>query len=257
MEANFYLPLASQLERCRNVTKGFNATMIPSVDKFELLPGLVITYGHRFGSTELIKECIKKKRDFLDFDFSFFIQSRKKYWRLTKNGIFYHEPEEDRLSDRWEKLRIPLKPWKKTGNKIIVIPPSVTVAEVTQTNKEKWIEDTVKTLSQNTDREIVVKEKITWPNGKKRKVPLKGFLEDAYALVALHSNATTEAVIDGVPVFCGTENSMHTIAESDLSKIETPKYPDREQVLWNLAYQQFTLKEIASGYAKEILYGGV
>jgi hypothetical protein len=39
----------------------------------------------------------------------------------------------------------------------------------------------------------------------------------------------------------------------DLSKIEEPVRPQREPILYSLAYNQFTPQEIASGYAKQIL----
>jgi hypothetical protein len=39
----------------------------------------------------------------------------------------------------------------------------------------------------------------------------------------------------------------------DLSLIEQPVYPQREPILYSLAYNQFTPEEIASGYAKKIL----
>jgi hypothetical protein len=41
---------------------------------------------------------------------------------------------------------------------------------------------------------------------------------------------------------------------SDLAQIETPYYPeDREPFLWNLAAQQWTIKEICAGVAWQAL----
>jgi hypothetical protein len=43
------------------------------------------------------------------------------------------------------------------------------------------------------------------------------------------------------------------VAESNLSKIESPVYSDREMWLRNLAYSQFTCEEMENGVAIDIL----
>jgi hypothetical protein len=263
MEANFYVykkkKKAHQIADA--MVKGFGATKKLSTD--DLSPGVMMTYGVWEECSDLIKICEKTGSDYLYIDNSYFNQTRKEYYRLVKNGRLYHETK-DRPSDRWEKLNIKLKPWKKTGSKIIIAPILRLTAEtVLDLNIDKWIEDTIKILSENTDREIIVKWRTKIFSVEKgrlnqiaiTKPKLRDYLTDAHALVTTESNSSIESIIHGVPIFCGNDNPVHRIAESDLSKIETPIYPDREQVLWNLAYQQFTIPEMASGFAKEILYG--
>jgi hypothetical protein len=73
-------------------------------------------------------------------------------------------------------------------------------------------------------------------------------LEGAWACVTFSSNAAVEAALAGVPVFACDEGSMALpIANRDLSEIERPALPDREQWAFDLAYAQWTLQEFANG----------
>jgi hypothetical protein len=235
------------------VSKGFNAKTRQFNGK--IFPGDTIIHGLLGRCDDLVKQCISSSRDFLFVDHSFFMQQRGKYYRTIKNSRDWHETG-DMPDDRWKKLDLELKPWKKNGSNIVVIEVPINSADILGIDPGKWLKDTMSTLSENSDRKIIVKERFKLLNNKKVRRPLSDFLTDAHALVTFDSNSTIEAVIAGVPIFCGIRNPVHSIAESNFAKIETPIYPDREQCLQNLAYQQFTIDEIASGFAKEILYGG-
>ena len=51
---------------------------------------------------------------------------------------------------------------------------------------------------------------------------------DAYAIVTYNSNITLEATTRGIPCFTDPHNACAPISETDFSKIESPKYIDRE-----------------------------
>ena len=134
-------------------------------------------------------------------------------------------------------------------------------------DSQDWLETSIKTLQQHTDREIVVRDKPMNPqvsekngittlsgfNKNKQQKPLAEDLADAWAVVTFNSSVAIDAVCEGIPVFCGKECSAYQVAEQDLSKIETPRHADREPCLWNLAYSQFTLDEMSSGYAYDVI----
>ena len=62
------------------------------------------------------------------------------------------------------------------------------------------------------------------------------------------------SLTNGVPVFCDPNNSAAApISETDLSKIETPKYGDRIALFSSLAYNNWTLQEMANGTAWRML----
>jgi hypothetical protein len=59
---------------------------------------------------------------------------------------------------------------------------------------------------------------------------------------------------NGVPVFCDPQNSAAApISETNFSKIETPKYGDRIALFSSLAYNNWTLEEMANGTAWSML----
>jgi len=77
--------------------------------------------------------------------------------------------------------------------------------------------------------------------------------DDTHAIVTFNSNITIEATARGIPVYTDVMNSCAPIAEQDFSKIESPRYPDREPCYHSLAYGQFTKEEMSNGYAWKVL----
>ena len=75
-----------------------------------------------------------------------------------------------------------------------------------------------------------------------KTAPLAVDLKDCHAVVVHSSNVAVDALLAGVPVFCTVPCAAYRMGYADLSKIESPLYPDdREQWAWNLADQQWTL----------------
>ena len=65
-----------------------------------------------------------------------------------------------------------------------------------------------------------------------------------------------ESIAYGVPAFVSVPCAASPLALTDLTKIETPYYPDEMLVkrqCCSLAYGQFTYEEIINGTAWEIL----
>ena len=78
-------------------------------------------------------------------------------------------------------------------------------------------------------------------------------LKTAHALVTHSSNVAIEAVCLGTPVFVSHTSAAAPVGHTDLSHIEKPAYPDRSAWLSHLAYNQFSLEEIADGRAWRML----
>ena len=90
------------------------------------------------------------------------------------------------------------------------------------------------------DRPTVHKGKINW--------------HDYHATVTYNSNTMVASLTNGVPVFCDPQNSAAApISETNFSKIETPKYGDRIALFSSLAYNNWTLEEMANGTAWSML----
>lgn len=187
------------------------------------------------------------------------------WYRITKNA-HVNSAFTDCPKVRYEQyFHKNLKPWRTSGSKIVVCPP--TGAVEWYFDSQDWLEASIKTLQQHTDREIVVRDKPMNPqvlekngittlsgfNKNKQQKPLAEDLADAWAVVTFNSSVAIDAVCEGIPVFCGAECSAYQVAEQDLSKIETPRYVEREPWLWHLSYNQFTLEEMRSGFAYDCI----
>ena len=181
----------------------------------------------------------------------------RKFWhRIVKNSM-QHNKIIDVPDDRWSAMcnydtRLEWKGWKKDGSKILIVAPSEKPCKYYGINKEQWIADTVTELKKNTDREIVIREKADRTERTSGKVIYEAFDEDVFAVVTYNSIAAAEAVAYGIPSFALAPTAATPVCLNDLSKIETPYYPDYDFVrkwLSSLAYGQFNLTEILTGTA--------
>ena len=87
------------------------------------------------------------------------------------------------------------------------------------------------------DRDIIVHNKFS-------NNSLDDLLENAWAFVSLQSTAGFKAMLKGVPAYL-TETSLKNI--NKIEEIENPRI--NYKIFNNLAYGQWTLKEIESGEA--------
>jgi len=181
----------------------------------------------------------------------------KKLWhRIVKNSM-QHEKILNVPGDRWKQLcaideNLKWKGWKKSGSKILLIAPIDKSAGNYGYTKDSWIASTVDTLKKYTDREIVIREKMSRPDRTFKKTIYQALDEDIFAVVTLNSIAAIEAVAYGIPAFTTAPTAADPVCLKDLSKIETPFYPDESFVYkWcsSLAYGQFHLEEMITGDA--------
>lgn len=219
------------------------------------------------GSNLLYRWAEENNKNFYFIDRPYWGETRNfpYFQKIVKNGHIKTKLE-DRPDDRF-KQSFPwtIHSWNKDKKgDIVVCPPSNAIS--TFFEKQDWLENTLKILKENTNRNIVVRKKgynpiVGFDNDGamvvtgKEKNETDGKLDwsNVYAIVAFNSNITLEATTRGVPVFCDEHNACSPIAETDFSKIETPIYPDREPLYYSLAYGQFTGEEMKNGTAWRIL----
>ena len=108
-------------------------------------------------------------------------------------------------------------------------------------NAHNWVDDTKKLIRKFSDRKIVVHNKFS-------KKPLDDLLDNAWSFVSLQSTAGFKAMVNGIPAYF-TEPSLKQI--NRIEEIENPKI--NYKIFNNLAYGQWTLKEIETGEAWEII----
>ena len=245
--------------------QGSGAGKIYQFRDLQGLPAEPLTmYGILAGSGEVYKRCEQEKKDFYFMDHGYFTNAHvSPHWlRITKNKHCQNVLQ-NRPADRYEKyFKNKIKKWHK-GNKILVLPPTNAIANFFHATE--WLDNTLKILKQNTDREIVVREKPYNPTVAKdhvgatvkidRPTTNQGKInwDDYFAMVTYNSNTLVESLENGVPVLCDQMCAASPIAETDFSKIETPKYGDRIALFSSLAYNNWTLKEMADGTAWRML----
>lgn len=159
------------------------------------------------------------------------------YYRWHLNSFQMREIR-DVPNDRWRSLHTEVLPWVRGGRHIEVAGPSQTYMRFHKI--EGWTERTIARLKTLTDRPITVSD-------KESKVPLYERIKGAHAVVTHGSNAAVEAAIMGCPVFVDPCSAAALIGQTDLARIETPIYPDREPWLRSLAYSQFNEHELVDG----------
>lgn len=207
---------------------------------------------------KIMQQCEQQGRDYYYIDTGYFGNGKlKDYHRVTKNAMQWLGPIEDRPSDRLDRTRI--RPYRHTpGSKILVCPPSEKAMKYWDLDLDHWMEKTIATIKEHTDREIEVRLK--QPRSVRASVDTMqdALNRDVHCVVTFNSIAAVESLIYGKPVFTMGPNAAQPLSNKDLSTIDTPFMPDMDQVhalLRCLAYHQFTVEEMRSGYAWTVING--
>lgn len=207
---------------------------------------------------KVMKQCLEQGRDFYYIDTGYFGNYKvKDYHRITKNAMQWLGPTEDRPADRLERTRVKAKPMTP-GRKILLCPPSAKAMSYWDMDEQQWVAETIATIRQFTDRPIEVRLK--GPREQRARVNTmeQALADDVHCMVTFNSIAAVESLIYGKPVFAMGPNAAAPLANMNLSAIETPFVPHLDQVtqlLRCLAYHQFTVEEMNTGYAWAVLSG--
>ena len=100
---------------------------------------------------KLMKQCWQDGRTFYYMDTGYFGNGRWKTWhRITRDNLV-QTTIKDVPGDRWERHGIKFSPWRY-GTKIIVAAPDEKPCKFYGIDLEQWINETVATIKQHTDR---------------------------------------------------------------------------------------------------------
>ena len=177
------------------------------------------------------------------------------YWRFCVNGL-HDNRQLDVPDDRFKLWNKEIKEWNTKGEYILICPSSETMTRTVHGwSVGAWVHQGTESIKALTDKPIKVRHKPR-KNGTSgpsvADVPLEEDLENAFAVVATCSIVATEAIAAGVPVFstspgeCPSAWCTNTIFQ----KINEPVYhtdKQRQQLMNNLAYKQFSIKEMRDG----------
>jgi hypothetical protein len=201
--------------------------------------------------------CKQQGRDFYYLDTGYFGNGKKKtFHRVTKNDVQNFGPIIDRPGDRVSKCNLQLTKFRRDGAKILLAPPSQKLLNLYDIDLEQWMNQTIATLKQHTDREIVVRLKQGRSVRQTTDTMQMALQQDIWCLVTYSSIAAGEALLCGKPAITLGPNAAGMLCSQRLEEIENPRIPTLDEVeAWtrHIAYCQFTEPEMRDGTAWRIL----
>ncbi len=218
----------------------------------------------------------KLGRYWLSVDSNVFIYKNRlnphRYLRYSFNGVFpatgiycNDNPSEDNWNNIKRDYNMDLKPWRKTGNHILITLQRPMGWSMRGYNLMKWLEETFAKIRKYSDRPIIIR----WHPGDWKSFPnyaplLKKYnatvspqerhitedLVDCWALVCHNSTPSAVAPIEGIPAFITDDPSYSQggdVANTDFSLLENPVLADREHWIKKLAQCHWSFADLRSG----------
>lgn len=252
-------------EYINRLAKSSNASIIDTDDfDYDASCGPIVLRG--ILKHKIMKRCWQDHRTFYYMDTGYFGNAPgagnphgwKLWHRIVKNDL-QHSDIVPRPADRWQRLGLKLES-RRHGRRIIVAAPDEKPCRFYGVDRDQWVQDTVATLKQHTDRPVIIRERVASRQHRVHQDPLSRVLrDDVHALVTFNSAAAIESIMAGVPAFVlAPTHAAAPVANRNLSQIEDPTWPDPDLIhTWacHLAYGQFHVRELEDGTAYRMLKG--
>ena len=227
----------------------------------------IVVLGILRGTEKLLWVAKEQKINFYYIDHSYFFRADKHKKNKITNDWSYrvclnqenlnflvndklNTPDVNRIQKN-KNLILPRKIVKTTGNKILICPPTYAIAryyKFKNDDVELWLNDTIKTIKQQTDKEIIIRYKDS-------KTPYIKDFENAYCIITYQSTLAIEAILQGIPSFCSEHSCATPVSTTtlDLNKIKLPTMIEIENWVTSLLANQFTMDEFKNGIAFKVI----
>jgi hypothetical protein len=245
-----------------------------------LIQGFVHQHGKSAPHLQLRQDAVnlqkKNNKRSLIVDSNLFLYVDKSnsfhYLRYSFDGVFpttgfYFDQDID--PSRWQQiskdLNLELKPWRANGNHILLCLQRNGGWSMQGLDSVAWMDRTILNIRKYSNRPIIVR---AHPGDKKTKGILKikhknvflstkekltDDLIGAWATVVYNSSPSVASAIEGIPVFLTDPQAKNSqsfdIANTDISKIETPILLDRQRWVEKLSMCHWKFDELKSGAA--------
>lgn len=214
----------------------------------------------------------KVPRIFVDSNILHYNRQEHEWHRYSMNsvypssGTYFFKPlDREKWQTYSEWHSVTLKPWRQNGNHILILCQRPKGWNLMGRDQDDWLDLTISKIRQHSQRPIVVR---MHPNDGTRfkqmekiykrykdsitfslKENIKEELVNCWCAVGYNSTPTTVAAIEGIPVYVeDPANSWAAdIAFKDLSLIENPPLPDREEWAHKIANIHWSNEEVRSG----------
>jgi hypothetical protein len=215
---------------------------------------------------KVIKKCWNEGRDFYYIDNGYIGNAQKKKWyyRVVKNNVQHVDKIVNVPSDRFKSMT-QMHPWmiykgqknRPENGPILLVTPSEKPGAFYGVTRDEWLNETTETLRQYTDRKIIVRDKgLRGDRIGDNSIAAQCSREGIWAVVTYQSIAALEAIHYGIPAFTCAPTATQHLANTDLSKIESPMYPNEtefQKLLNYLTYCQYTPNELGNGTAYRLI----
>jgi len=218
---------------------------------------------------------MKSKIIFVDSNIFSYNYSSYGYHRYSVNSVYPTDGEyflgEDRNPEKLEKIlndhHIIVKPWRKTGEHILILGQRTLSWNMLNKNGLDWIISMIVRLKEYSNRKIIVRlhpGDHTYNNENRKRISelfgksnvsvstnenIKTDLKNAWCSVGYNSTPNCVSVIEGIPVYL--DNSLNSwareMAFTNLTQLEDPPLPDRTAWLQKIAHIHWSNEEISSG----------
>jgi hypothetical protein len=211
----------------------------------------------------------------LSIDSNVFIYKDKfnphKYLRYSFNGVFPATGiycNDNPGDENWNNIRrdynMDLGPWRQKGKHILICLQRPMGWSMRGVNLMEWLDNTFVQIRKYSDRPI----RLRWHPGDWKNFPtnvdLSKFnavmspqerhitedLKSCWAVVCHNSTPSSVAIIEGIPAFITDDPGYcqaGDVVNTDLSRIEDPIMPDREQWIRKLAQCHWSFEDVRSG----------
>lgn len=229
----------------------------------------IAIFGILRGTADLMRTAREHNIDYYYFDHSYFYRTndhrpnkstRKRFYRITKNGQSLNKlinwknfPEYEnriKVQKRACGIKVYTEFFKTQGSKILVLPPSEFICTFyNYGTQEDWINKTIDKIKKYSDREIIIRKKGDSTDFTEQ-------LQETFCTVSSQTTAVTCSIKYGIPSFCEDISCALPMSKTDLSQIENPYRPNKDEIenwINGLLNAQFEESEIKSGHALKII----
>ena len=179
-------------------------------------------------------------------------------WRMCFGNV--HDNDMFNVSiERFESFGVEIKPYQNDAEHILICPSSDTMTRyIHKMDSGEWAASVKKMLIGCTNRPIRIRQKPR-KNGTSGPAAADISIEDdlinCHAVVTTGSLTAIDALLAGVPVFSTSSNLCPSAwcTNTNLAKINWPVKYEREHLLANLAWKQFSIEEMRNGVCYEAI----
>lgn len=234
---------AKSLDICKAFAKGCGGQVGAAY-----VPGPAMFYGVDASNIDTWRKVLANGDDFYYVDNSYFDHTRDMHFRVTKNRL-QRDWDHDSDGRRWAKIEEVLRDRTDPLGHVVVCPQSDSFMRDVVRYPGSWLGDTMRRLQDpktwtNTNKIPRIHVRAWNRNKLAAAATLGEDLRGARLLVTYSSAAAVTAVLHGVPVEVGLGCALWDMPFTLMSRLRAMRA---------LADGQFTIKEIASGGAWEVV----